>query len=92
MEVMRDVLKSAVSRGLRSLREEDRLAAAWVVACGRTMAEHGTVVGYAAGMVEVEMSAGAWLEHMKAMRGELTAELARIAGVPVTGIHFVVKR
>ena len=92
MEVMRDVLKSALGRGLRSLQEEDRLAAAWVIACGRAMAEHGTVVGYAAGMVEVEVSAGAWLEHMKATRKELATELERIAGVPVTGIHFVVKR
>jgi predicted nucleic acid-binding Zn ribbon protein len=92
MDAMRDVLKSALGRGLRSLQEEDRLAAAWVVACGRTMAEHGRVVGYSAGMVEVEASAGAWLEHMKAMRAELATELARIAGVPVTGIHFVMKR
>jgi predicted nucleic acid-binding Zn ribbon protein len=92
MEAMRDVLKSALSRGLRSLQEEDRLAAAWVVACGRTMAEHGTVVGYVSGVVEVEVSPGAWLEQMKVMREELTTELARIAGVPVTGIHFVVKR
>jgi hypothetical protein len=56
------------------------------------MSEHGTVVGYVAGIVEVEVSPGAWLEQMNAMREELAAELARIAGVPVTGIHFVVKR
>jgi predicted nucleic acid-binding Zn ribbon protein len=92
MEVMRDVLKSAMSRSLRSLQQDERLAAAWVVACGRAMAEHGAVVGYAEGTVEVEVSAGAWLEQMKSMREELTTELARIAGVPVTGIHFVVKR
>ena len=91
MDSIRDVLKTGISRDLGSLQHEDRLAAAWVVACGRAMAGRGTVVGYSGGMVEVEVGAGAWLEQMKSMRVELAAELARIAGVPVTGIHFVVK-
>ena len=89
---MRDVLRGSMGRSLRALRDEDRLAAAWLVACGRVLAEHGAVVGYADGTVQVEVNGAAWLEQLKSMRAELTAELARIAGVPVTGIHFVVKR
>lgn len=92
MDSFRDVLKTGISRGLGSLQDEDRLAAAWVAVCGRTMAGRGTVVGYSGGVVVVEVSAGAWLEQMKSMRVELASELARIAGVAVTGIHFVVKR
>jgi len=92
VDAMRDLLKGALGRSLRALQEEDRLAAAWLVACGRVLAEHGTVVGYANGVVRVEVDGGAWLEQLKSMRTGLEAELARIAGVPVTGIHFVVKR
>lgn len=89
---MRTLLRKSLSRSLHTLSEPDRLAAAWVVACGRAMAGRGTVIGYSDGRVEVEVASGAWLEQMKAMRTELAAELSRIAGVPVTGIHFVVKR
>ena len=92
METMRDVLKASMRRGLRALQDEDRLAAAWLVACGRVLAEHGRVVGYTGGTVEVEVHGGAWLEHLMSQRTHLEGELARIAGVPVTGIHFVVKR
>lgn len=92
MDNMRELLRESIARGLSSLSEEDRLAAAWLVVCGRAMAGRGTVTGYSEGTVEVEVSSSAWLEQMKSMRAELAAELAKIAGVPVTGIHFVVKR
>jgi len=89
---MRDLLKGALGRSLRALQDEDRLAAAWLVACGRVLAEHGTVVGYADGIVRVEVSGAAWLEQFKSMRTGLETELAIIADVPMNGIHFVVKR
>lgn len=92
MDAIRDVLKAGLGRSLRGLREEDRLSAAWVVACGRVLAEHGAVVGYTDGVVAVEVEGGAWLEQFRSMRAELEAAMARIAGARVTGIHFLVKR
>ena len=92
MEGMRDLLKCALGRSLAGLSEEDRLAAAWPVACGRMMAEHGTVVGYAEGVVRVEVSDAAWLRQLMSMRGQLAREMARIAAVKVTEIHFESKR
>jgi predicted nucleic acid-binding Zn ribbon protein len=92
MEGMRDLLKGALGRSLAGLSEEDRLAAAWPVACGRMMAEHGTVVGYAEGVVRVEVSDAAWLRQLMSMRGQLAREMARIAAVKVTEIHFESKR
>lgn len=68
--------------------EEDRLAAAWTVACGRAMAEHGEIVGFAEGVLSVEVVDAAWIEQMVSMRGQLAAEISRIAGVPVREIHF----
>ncbi len=92
MEGMRDLLKGTLGRSLAGLSEEDRLAAAWPVACGKAMAEHGTVVGYAEGVVWVEVVDVAWLRQLMSMRGQLAREMARIAGVKVTEIHFESKR
>jgi len=92
MEGMRDLLKSSLGRSLEALTEEDKLAAAWPVACGKAMAGHGTVISYAEGVVTIEVVDGAWLRQMMAMRGQLTGELGRIAGVKVSAIHFEVRR
>ncbi len=92
MEGMRDLLKSSLGRSLQGMRDEDRLAAAWQVACGKALANHGTIVGYGDGVVRVEVADGVWLQQMMSMRGQLEVEVARIAGVRVSKIHFEVKR
>ena len=94
MEVqgMRDLLKSSLRRSLGSMCEEDRLALAWPVACGRALAERGCFAGYAEGVVRIEVVDGAWLRQMMSMQAQLGREMARIAGVRVTEIHFEVKR
>jgi Dna[CI] antecedent, DciA len=91
MEGMRDLLKGALGRSLSRLQAEDKLAVAWPVACGRALAERGTIVGFADGLVHVEVTDGAWLRQMMSMRGQLASEMGRIAGVQVRGIHFEVK-
>ena len=92
LEGMRELLKGSLGRSLRAMRDEDKLAAAWPVACGKALADRGTVVGYDGGVVRVEVADGAWMRQMMSMRGQLAGELARIAGVKVSEIHFVVKR
>jgi hypothetical protein len=92
LEGMRDLLKGSLGRSLGGLRDEDRLAAAWPVACGKAMAGRGTVVGYADGVVRVEVEDAAWLRQLMSMRGQLAGEMARIAGVKVSEIHFERKR
>ena len=92
LEGMRDLLKGSLGRSLGALSDEERLAAAWPVACGRTMAGRGTVVGYADGVVRVEVEDGAWLRQLISMRRQLAGEMARIAGVRVSEIHFEKKR
>jgi hypothetical protein len=88
MEGMRDIVKGALGRSLGGLSEEDRIAAAWPVACGIVLAARGIVVGYADGTVQIEVQDPAWLQQLTSMRGQLAAEMARIAGVAVTEIHF----
>jgi len=91
MEGMRDLLRGALSRSLSRLQAEDKLAAAWPVACGRALAGRGAVIGFADGLVYVEVNDGAWLRQMMSMQGQLAGEMGRIAGVEVRGIHFEVK-
>ena len=92
MESMRDVLRGTLSKTLRGIREEDRLAAAWTVACGCAMADRGRVIGYEAGIVRIEVADPIWLRQMVALRGVLQREMARIAGLPVVGIRFELQK
>jgi len=92
MEAMRDLLRGTMRRSLRGIREEDRLEAAWTVACGRAMAEHGAVVGYTAGVVRIEVADALWMRQMISLSGVLEREMARISGLPITAIHFELKK
>ena len=89
---MRDLLKGSLGRSLGALAEEDRLAAAWPVACGKTMAGRGIVVGYTDGVVRVQVEDGMWMRQLMSVRSHLAAEMSRIAGVKVSAIHFEMKR
>ncbi len=88
MEAMRDVLRGALGRSLRGTGEEDRLAAAWTVACGSAMAGRGRVTGYEAGVVRVEVADAVWLNQMRSLSGALRSEMAKISGLKVAGIEF----
>ena len=92
LEGMRDLLKGSLGRSLEALPDEDRLAAAWPVACGKALAGRGVIVGYTDGVVRVQVEDGAWLQQLMSMRRQLAGEMARIAGVKVSAIHFEKKR
>jgi hypothetical protein len=92
MEDMRTLLRGTLGRSLQAMRPEDKLAAAWPVACGKAMAERGAVVGYVDGEVQIEVQDGTWLRQMMSMQGQLAGQMGRIAGVKVSRIHFKVKR
>jgi hypothetical protein len=88
MQGMRDVLRGSLARSLQGVSEDDRLAAAWTVACGSPMAGHGRVIGYEAGVVRVQVADPVWMKQMVALRGVLQREVGKIAGLPVRGIEF----
>ena len=92
MQGIRELLRGNLRRSLRAMREVDRLAAAWPVVCGVTMAAHGEVVGYEDGIVMLEASDAEWLQQMLSVQGQIAGELGRIAGVRVSAIHFEKKR
>ena len=92
MEAMRELLRGSLRSSLSGMRKQDRLAAAWTVACGHAMAQRGAVVGYEAGVVRVEVAGAVWMRQMISLGGVLEHELARISGVPVAAIHFELKK
>lgn len=92
MERMRDVIKDGLRQGMKTLAAEDRLAMAWMVACGPAMAGKATVVGYEEGIVRVEVGEGPWVAELRSLSSQLETELARISGVQVSRLHFIVKR
>ena len=92
MQAMRETLRSSLARTLAGVGQEDRLAAAWTIACGRAMAERGSVAGYEDGVVRIEVSDLVWLRQMEALRTTLEREMARISGVKVQAIDFKLKR
>ena len=88
MERMRDVLKRSLGRSLEGLSAEDRLAAAWTVACGPALAGRGEITGFAGGVLDVRVEDTRWLEQFQSMQAMLAREISRIAGIEVTAIHW----
>jgi hypothetical protein len=89
MQRMRDVLRGSLARSLRELSPEDRLAAAWPVACGPALANRGEVLRLdEEGVLHVCVTGPGWLRQFFDVRSQLAADLARISGVALSGIHF----
>ncbi len=88
MERIRDVLRHGLAGALREASAQDRLAAAWPVVCGQAIARHTRVVGLSGSRLRVVVTASAWLNQMQSMSNRLTRDLARIADVPLSDIHF----
>ena len=86
---MRDLLRGSLARSLRELTPEDRLAAAWPVACGSALASHGEILHLdAEDVLHIRVAGSEWMRQFLDVRSQLTADLARISGVALSGIHF----
>lgn len=89
MQRMRDLLRGSLGRSLRDLTPEDRLAAAWQVVCGAVLAGKGEVSHLdAEGVLHVRVAQPEWMTEFLDRRSALAAELVRVSGVKLSGIHF----
>ena len=89
MQRMRDVLRNSLGVSLRELSPEDRLVAAWQVVCGQALAAKGAVSHLdPENVLHVRVFEAGWFEEFLDRRTALARDLARIAGVPLAGIHF----
>ena len=92
MQNMRDVLRQSLGRSLRDWSELDRLTAAWPVACGSALASHAEISELDADRaLHITVASSEWLQPFLHSRTALQNDLARIASVKLTGIHFIVK-
>ena len=90
MQRMRDVIRGSLARSLRLLTEEDRIAAALPVVCGTVLAGHCEVDRLdEEGKLHVLVDSAEWMSPLLGMREILQHDLQRVAGVPLTGLHFV---
>lgn len=86
---MRDLLRGTLGRSLRTLSDEDRLIAAWAVACGPALAARAEVLNLDEDRVlHVRVLQPGWRDQFAQMRTMLTDDLRRIAGVRLQTIHF----
>lgn len=89
MQGMRDLLRLSLARSLRTLPEEDRLAAALPVVCGSALAAHCSVDRLDEdGTLHLSVRGREWIGPLLAMREVLQHDLARISGVNVLGLRF----
>lgn len=89
MQGVRDLIRGTLGRSLRTLSDEDRLIAAWNVACGSALAARAEVLHLDEHRVlHVRVLQPGWREQFAQMRSMLTEDLRRIAGVRLQTIHF----
>jgi hypothetical protein len=88
VERMRDIVRGNLGRSLRALSEEDRIAAAWTIACGRALSERSSILEFRNGVMRVGVADAAWLRQFSAMRSQLILDAAQIAEVAIQDIHF----
>jgi hypothetical protein len=67
---------------------EDRVAVAWPIASGRMFAGKVEFLSFNRGMMYLRVLDDAWDDQIVSLSNDLAREVALIAGVPVTGIHF----
>ncbi len=90
MQRLREVIRGSLARSLRTLTEEDRLAAALPVVCGTALAAHCEVLHLdGERTLHMQVDAPDWMATLMGMRDLLQHDLQRVAGVPLAGLHFV---
>ena len=89
MQGMRAMLRQSLGRSLRTLPEEDRLAAALPVVCGSALASHCAVAELdAQRILHLRVSGESWLGPLLAMRDVLERDLAQTSGVVLHGLEL----
>ncbi len=89
MQALRDILRQSLKSSLDKLAPLDRLAAAWPVAAGHSIARHSAVISLQNGVATVEVTTPEWLQQLRSMTPQLRGDLQQVSGIPLTDILFV---
>jgi Dna[CI] antecedent, DciA len=84
-------LKKIFAATLRRHAGDDAPLLAWPLACGAKVAEKTSAIGYADGVLTVEVPDANWQHQLQGLHHRYLAALKPISAQPITAIKFVVK-
>ncbi len=84
-------LKKIFADTVRREAGEDAALMAWPLACGAKVAEKTSAVGYADGVLTVEVPDATWQQQLQGFERQYLAALRPISAQAVNAIKFVAK-
>jgi hypothetical protein len=84
-------LKKIFAKTLRQQASDNAPLLAWPLACGAKVAEKTSAIGYADGVLTVEVPDATWRQQLQDFTDLYLAALKPISAQPVSAIKFVVK-
>jgi predicted nucleic acid-binding Zn ribbon protein len=85
-------LKKIFADMVRRDAGDDAPLLAWPLACGTKIAEKTAAIGYADGVLTVEVPDATWRHQLQALQHQYLAALKPLSVHPVNAIKFVVKK
>ncbi len=84
-------LKKIFADTLRREAGDDAALLAWPLACGAKVADKTSALGYANGVLTVEVRDATWQQQLQGFERQYLAALRPISAQAVSAIKFVVK-
>jgi predicted nucleic acid-binding Zn ribbon protein len=84
-------LKKIFADTLRRDAGDDAPLLAWPLVCGSKVAEKTSAIGYADGVLTVEVPDATWQQQLHSLNPQYLAALKQISAQPVNAIKFVVR-
>ena len=89
MHHARQTLHKIFADTLRREGGDDAPLLAWPLACGSKVAEKTSAIGYADGVLTVEVPDATWQQQLQGFNRQYVAALRQISAQPVDAIKFV---
>jgi predicted nucleic acid-binding Zn ribbon protein len=90
MQPASSTLKKIFADTLRRGGGDDAPLLAWPLACGSKVAEKTSAIGYADGVLTVEVPDVAWQGQLQSFERQYLSALKQISAQPVNAIKFVI--
>ena len=84
-------LEKIVVDSLRRVPKGEAPLLAWPLVCGSKVAEKTSAIGYAEGVLTVEVPDATWQQQLHGLSRQYVAALKQLSAQPVNAIKFVVR-
>ena len=91
MESVRTGLRQIMQDLLRARPPEEAVLLAWPLVCGSAVAERTRAVGFAGGVLRIEVSDAGWKRELQALAPRYLATINRYVGQRVQRLEFVLR-